>query len=118
MWVKKSGKDVILTKSWDVASKFGEKISSVFKAGLLPVKKDNYTSTLLFNEVSRSNLDLLRKTIEEVFLPLFSNRENLPSWSKKSREDMVDKLSGFSVETKAVEGQIKGKTELPLPSKS
>jgi len=30
----------------------------------------------------------------------------------------VDKLSGFSVETKAVEGQVKGKTELPLPTRS
>lgn len=109
---------MILTKNWDVASKFGDKITSIFKAGTLPIKKDNYNSTLLFNEVNKSNLDLLRKTIEEVFLPVFSKRENLPSWSKKSREDMVDKLSGFSVETKAVEGQIKGKTELPLPSKS
>jgi dynein heavy chain len=72
----------------------------------------------MFNEVSKTNLDLVRKTIEEVFLPIFSKERNLQSWSKKSREDMIDKLSGFSVETKAIEGQIKGKTELPLPTRS
>jgi len=95
-----------------------DKIMSVFKAGLVPIDNTNYEHTILFSEISKSNLDLLRKTVEDVFLPVFSKEENLKSWSKKSREDMIDKLSGFSVETKAIVGQINGKTELPLPTKS
>lgn len=75
-------------------------------------------TSLLFNEVSKSNLDLLRKTVEEVFLPIFSKKENLKTWSQKSREDIIDKLSAFSVEAKAIGGQIKGKTELPLPTQT
>lgn len=98
--------------------KGGDKIITVFKAGLVPIDETNYEHTILFNEVSKNNLDLLRKTVEDVFLPIFSKEDNLKTWSKKSREDMIDKLSGFSVETKAIVGQINGKTELPLPTKS
>lgn len=91
---------------------------SVFKAGLVRISPENMHETILFSEMHKNNFDLLRNTVELVFLPVFSKEANLKTWSKKSREDMVDKLSGFSVETKALEGQIKGKTELPLPSKT
>mmetsp|Transcript_71948 Transcript_71948/g.155391 ORF Transcript_71948/g.155391 Transcript_71948/m.155391 type:complete len:114 (-) Transcript_71948:1078-1419(-) len=112
------GKEFTLTKSFEQAQKSGDKIISVFKAGMVAVTRENCGKTLLFNEVSKSNLDLLRKTIEDVFLPVFSRQTNLPTWSMKSRLDMIDKLSGFSVESKAIEGQIKGQTELPLPPKT
>jgi dynein heavy chain len=80
------------------------------------VTKENGNDTILINEVSKSNLNLLRITVEDVFLPLFSKKENLKNWSKKSRYDVIDKLASFCVETKVIVGQIKGKTELPLPT--
>jgi len=120
LFVRRQGtsKDFQLFKTIENAMRGSDKIISVFKAGLVSIDQSNYEQTIIFNEVSKSNLDLLRKTVEEVFLPIFSKEENLKSWSKKSREDMIDKLSGFSVETKAIVGQINGRTELPLPTKS
>jgi len=63
---KLNPKEVQLTKSLEVAAKMGDHVVSIFKASSLPVRKDNMQQTLLFNEVSKSSLDLLRKTIEEV----------------------------------------------------
>jgi hypothetical protein len=59
-----------------------------------------------------------------VFIPAFSYKikdsddGNPTNWSQKSREDMIDKLSSMSVETVAIEGQVQGNTELPLPIQS
>jgi dynein heavy chain len=75
----------------------------------------------MFNEMRKTDLDQMRRTLEAVFIPAFSFKNgesdegNLRNWSQKSREDMIDKLSSMSVETKAIEGQVLGNTELPLP---
>jgi len=71
--------------------------------------------------MSKTNLEQMRRTLEAVFIPAFSfkaqpsDEGNLQNWSQKSREDMIDKLSSMSVETKAIEGQVEGNTDLPLP---
>lgn len=111
----------MLTKDVTKAHMAGEKVCAVFKAGTEPVTRDNMRTSIMFNEMSKTNLDQMRRTLEAVFIPAFSykikeaDEGNLRNWSKKSREDMIDKLSSMSVETKAIEGQVHGNTELPLP---
>lgn len=49
-----------------------DKVLCVFKAGSEPLTRDNMESTLLFNEMNKTNLDQMRRTLESVFIPAFS----------------------------------------------
>jgi len=122
LFIKKTGtKDFLLTRDTAKAAMAQDKVLTVFRAGIEPVTRDNKHETLMFNEMRKTDLDQMRRTLEEVFIPAFSfkagvsDEGNLRNWSQKSREDMIDKLSSMSVETKAIEGQVLGNTELPLP---
>jgi hypothetical protein len=122
---KTAGRDFVLTKEVSKAHMPQDKVMCVFKAGSEPLTRDNMDKTLMFNEMNRTNLDQMRRTLENVFIPAFTftkeksaDESNLTNWSQKSREDMIDKLSSMSVETVAIEGQVQGNTELPLPIQS
>lgn len=118
---KTAGRDFVLTKEVSKAHMMQDKVLCMFIAGSAPLTRDNMEKNLMFNEMNRTNLDQMRRTLESVFIPAFSYKikdsddGNLTNWSQKSREDMIDKLSSMSVETVAIEGQVQGNTELPLP---
>jgi len=125
LYIKKTGnRDFLLTRETAKAAMAQDKVLTVFRAGTEPVTFDNRHKTLMFNEMRKTDLDQMRRTLEAVFIPAFSFKNgesdegNLRNWSQKSREDMIDKLSSMCVETKAIEGQVLGNTELPLPTKS
>lgn len=125
LYIKKTaGRDFVLTREVAKAAMPQDKVLSVFRAGSVPVTRDNMDTTLMFNEMNRANLEQMRRTLENVFIPAFSykitesDEGNLVNWSQKAREDMIDKLSSMSVETVAIAGQVMGNTELPLPIES
>lgn len=60
----------------------------------------------------------MKRLLEEIFLPVFSNKSNMPNWSDKSKNDIIDKLQGFIARTSETVGYVNGKTELPMPTKN
>jgi hypothetical protein len=73
LYIKKTaGRDFILTREVNKAAMPADKVLTMFRAGSEPVTRDNMTKTLMFNEMTRNNLDQMRRTLESVFIPAFS----------------------------------------------
>jgi excinuclease UvrABC helicase subunit UvrB len=71
--VKKQGtKDFILTKDPAKASSGQDKVLTCFKAGTEAVTRENRRTSIMFNEMTRTNLDQMRRTLEAVFIPAFT----------------------------------------------
>jgi len=101
-------------------------LSAIKKKALLIVKaradpKEDFpgpagiAKEIVFMEVNRPILENLYNVCTEVFLPVLGNPVNMVDWSELVSKDLMDKFHNFLAHTFVTIGQVKGRTQLPLP---
>ncbi|OAF71285.1 Axonemal beta dynein heavy chain 17 [Intoshia linei] len=88
------------------------------------VKKNNealgkdavLTSKLLYGDMSHSPIDQLSTYIDEVVMPLLSNKKNNQFWPQVVTDDVLKHVHSLKSSVKVIAGQSKGITLLPLPA--
>ncbi|KER21146.1 hypothetical protein T265_15161, partial [Opisthorchis viverrini] len=79
------------------------------------IKKDSPVNKLLnYGDLSSNPLENFSAFVDEVLLPLVSNKENYMSWPDIIYDDIVKHARGLKRQTDIIVGQAKGKTFLPL----
>ncbi|KAM4600952.1 dynein axonemal heavy chain 11 [Polymixia lowei] len=88
----------------------------VLKKRAVPLSSDNCRELLLFGLLSPSPLPQLSNTIEQVCVPLLSNKKNHQMWPNLMSEDIIRHAENMRTKTSVVRGQILRKTILPIPA--
>ncbi|KAM3614782.1 uncharacterized protein V6R79_018954 [Siganus canaliculatus] len=88
----------------------------VRKKTAVSVHAENYREHLLFGLLSPSPLLQLSSTVEQVWVPLLSNNKNHHMWPNLMSEDIIRHVERMCSKTSVVQGQVLGKTVLPLPN--
>ncbi|VDP87363.1 unnamed protein product [Echinostoma caproni] len=79
------------------------------------IKKDSPVNKLLiYGDLPQNPLEHFSAFVDEVLLPLVSNKRNYVSWPDVVYEDVVKHAHGLKRQTDIIVGQAKGKTLLPL----
>nr|XP_019948992.1 PREDICTED: dynein heavy chain 11, axonemal [Paralichthys olivaceus] len=81
-----------------------------------PVSCENYRELLLFGLLSPSPLLQLSTIVEQVCVPLLSNKNNHQKWPKVMSEDIIRHVESMCSTISVVRGQVLGKTVLPVPT--
>ncbi|XP_023280705.1 dynein heavy chain 11, axonemal-like [Seriola lalandi dorsalis] len=81
-----------------------------------PINSENYRELLLYGLLSPSPLLQLSSTIEQVCVPLLSNNKNHQMWPNLMSEDIIRHVENICSITSVVQGQVLGKTVLPVPT--
>ncbi|CAH8610928.1 unnamed protein product [Heterobilharzia americana] len=80
------------------------------------IPKDGLLSKYMFyGDLSYSPLEHFSAFVDEVLIPVLSNKKNYSSWPTVVYEDVIKYAHGLKKQTDIVVGQVKGKTLLPLP---
>jgi dynein heavy chain len=66
-------------------------------------------------ELNKQILENLYWICQEVYMPVMSNPLNMMGWSDLVSKDLMDKFHVFLAHTYVTIGQVKGRTQLPLP---
>ncbi|XP_053322781.1 dynein axonemal heavy chain 11 [Spea bombifrons] len=77
---------------------------------------DNYKNVLQFGELSCSSLKQTSVLMEEVVVPVLSNKKNHRSWPCFISEDMDHHVEDMKNKIHIVKGLLAGKTILPIPT--
>lgn len=80
-----------------------------------PITKNNYRGSLLFGDLSYSPLDQLSAIIDELLVPLLSNKNNHQNWPVVVSQDVLRHVHQLKNNVFVISGQVKGRTLLPLP---
>ncbi|XP_071372237.1 dynein axonemal heavy chain 11 isoform X2 [Centroberyx affinis] len=88
----------------------------VLKKRVVPLNSENCRELLLFGLLSPSPLPQLSNTVEQVCIPLLSNKKNHHMWPNLMSEDIIRHVENMRSKTSVVRGQILGKTVLPIPT--
>jgi dynein heavy chain len=77
-------------------------------------KEANFNQILIYGDLSYNSMQQLTTILDDILLPLFSNNLNLGL--KSVGDDLLKNLSSLRNKTFVISGQIKGKTQLPIPA--
>jgi dynein heavy chain len=66
-------------------------------------------------ELNKQILENLYWICQEVYMPVMSNPLNMMGWSDLVSKDLMDKFHVFLAHTYVTIGQVRGRTQLPLP---
>ncbi|KAM9352911.1 dynein axonemal heavy chain 11 [Symphorus nematophorus] len=88
----------------------------ILKKTLVPINAENYRELLLFGLLSPSTLLQLSSTVEQVCVPVLSNNKNHQMWPNLMSEDIMRHVESMCSKTSIVQGQVLGKTVLPVPT--
>ncbi|KAI9142914.1 dynein heavy chain and region D6 of dynein motor-domain-containing protein [Paraphysoderma sedebokerense] len=83
------------------------------KAG--PIAKDRMDKEFICGDLAPNPLDFLNVLLEDVYLPLVSNKTNLDGWPEVVANDVLRLLRRCQGNVYVTNGLVKGKTLLPLP---
>lgn len=97
--------------------------SSIRRKGILVYKtvrgvpiEDRLSENLAFMEISKSALEIMSLTCQEVFLPVLANPLNQQGWSDLVSKDLIEnKFHSFLSNIYVTIGEVKGRTMLPIP---
>ncbi|KAJ8413756.1 hypothetical protein AAFF_G00082630 [Aldrovandia affinis] len=90
-------------------------LSSGSKDVLTP---DSIQSNLCYGDLSYSPLDQFSALVEEVVVPILSNKRNHCEWPHVVSQDIKQHVHSLKTNVFVVAGQVRGKTLLPLPAGS
>ena len=77
---------------------------------------DKFSENLAFMEISKSALETMSLTCQEVFLPVLANPINQQGWSDLVSKDLIEnKFHNFLSNIYVTIGEVKGRTMLPIP---
>ncbi|KAM8734967.1 dynein axonemal heavy chain 11 [Acanthopagrus schlegelii] len=88
----------------------------ILKKAVVSINAENYRELLLFGLLSPSPLQQLSNTVEQVCAPLLSNSKNHLMWPNLMSEDIIRHVESICCKTSVVQGQVLGKTVLPIPA--
>ncbi|XP_056236518.1 dynein axonemal heavy chain 11 isoform X2 [Seriola aureovittata] len=111
-----SSKKGCLVASKEVPSVAQNKKIYFLKKRVDPINSENYRELLLYGLLSPSPLLQLSSTIEQVCVPLLSNNKNHQMWPNLMSEDIIRHVENICSITSVVQGQVLGKTVLPVPT--
>ncbi|XP_075778341.1 dynein axonemal heavy chain 11 isoform X3 [Pelodiscus sinensis] len=80
------------------------------------IGKDNYKKDLVFEELSATPLEHTVDFIEEVVVPILSNKKNHGSWPHFISQDMERHVEIMKNKVHVMKGMISGRTLLPIPT--
>ena len=69
-----------------------------------------------YGDISYSPMGQLTAFIDELIVPVLSNQKNQSEWPKVITSDITRHVNNLKNKTYVLTGQIKGKTQLPIPS--
>uniref|UniRef100_UPI0037E727D7 dynein axonemal heavy chain 11 n=1 Tax=Semicossyphus pulcher TaxID=241346 RepID=UPI0037E727D7 len=113
-----SSKKGCLVASNEVPTVAQNKQIYILKKTNVAVTAENYKEHLLFGLLSPSLLRQLSSTVEQVCVPLLSNNKNHHMWPNLMSEDIIRHAESMCNKTSVVQGQILGKTILPIPTET
>ena len=79
------------------------------------IDESNAQQEIMFMEVNKQILENLYTLCNEVYLPVLGNPQNVMDMSELVSKDLMDKFHVFLAHTYVTIGQVKGRTQLPLP---
>ncbi|XP_060906749.1 dynein axonemal heavy chain 11 [Labrus mixtus] len=88
----------------------------ILKKTVATVTPENFRQLLVFGLLSPSLLLQLTCTVEQVCFPLLSNNKNHQMWPNFMSEDIIRHIERMCCKTSVIQGQVLGKTILPVPS--
>ncbi|XP_074539499.1 dynein axonemal heavy chain 11 isoform X2 [Halichoeres trimaculatus] len=88
----------------------------ILKKTVVSVTAENCRELLLFGLLSSSVLLQLLGTVEQICFPLLSNNKNHQMWPNLLSEDIIRHVEKMCSKTSVVQGQVIGKTVLPVPT--
>ncbi|XP_039379207.1 dynein heavy chain 11, axonemal isoform X1 [Mauremys reevesii] len=77
---------------------------------------DNYKKELVFEELSATPLEHTVDLIEEVLVPVLSNKKNHGSWPHFISQDMERHVEILKNKVHVMKGMMSGRTLLPIPT--
>ncbi|XP_037532275.1 dynein heavy chain 11, axonemal [Nematolebias whitei] len=88
----------------------------VFKKRKVHIHSENYKNILLFGLLSSPPQLQLSHITEQVCVPLLTNDKNHHMWTKLMSEEVAHHAESICSKTLVVQGQILGRTILPIPT--
>ncbi|KAJ3364693.1 hypothetical protein GGF32_001332 [Allomyces javanicus] len=80
-----------------------------------PIAKDRLDKEFIIGDLAPNPLDFLSTILEDVYLPILSNKHNVDGWPEVVANDVLRLLRKCQGNVFVTNGLIKGKTMLPLP---
>jgi dynein heavy chain len=81
------------------------------------VSKDmNIKDALLYGDLSYSPIEQLSAILDELLVPVIGNSQNQGDWPKVISSDLIRHVNNLKNKTHVLSGQMKGKTQLPIPA--
>ncbi|KAI9189963.1 hypothetical protein H9P43_001396 [Blastocladiella emersonii ATCC 22665] len=79
------------------------------------ISKDRLDKEFVIGDLASNPLEFLSTILEDVYLPILSNKSNLEGWPEVVANDVLRLLRSCQGNVFVTNGLIKGKTMLPLP---
>ncbi|KAM4689042.1 dynein axonemal heavy chain 11 [Discoglossus pictus] len=80
------------------------------------IVKEDYKKQLFFGELSSTSVTQTSALVEEVLVPVLSNKRNHKSWPYFISQDMEHHMESMKNKMTVVKGLLSGKTLLPIPT--
>ncbi|XP_072155544.1 dynein beta chain, ciliary isoform X1 [Bemisia tabaci] len=79
------------------------------------VPKEDIQQYLIFGDMASKPIEQLASLVDEVFVPLLSNKGNHRNWPAVVAQDVSQHVHSLKSTVYQVKGQVNGQTVLPLP---
>jgi dynein heavy chain len=76
----------------------------------------NTKEALYYGDICYSAMGQLSAAIDELIIPVFSNKMNQMDWPKVISSDLMKHVNNLKNRTYVLQGLLKGKTQLPIPA--
>ncbi|XP_078394996.1 dynein axonemal heavy chain 11-like [Cetorhinus maximus] len=106
----------LLAASWELPSNLKSKVVYIIKKIRGPILKENYRRALLFGHLSTTPLNQITTLVEEVLVPVLSNKRSHRTWPQFISQDVDLHVENIRNKVYVVKGQAMGRTLLPIPS--
>jgi len=106
-----------LVISYDYPSQIKSKACYFVKKNKEALSKDlNLREVLIYGDLSYAPVDQLSTILDELLIPIFGNSQNQIQWPKVVSHDINKHIKSLKNKTHVISGQMKGKTQLPIPA--
>ncbi|XP_063306953.1 dynein axonemal heavy chain 11 [Pelobates fuscus] len=105
-----------ITATKEIVKNSKNKAFYVMKKVSKSIGLENYKKELLFGELSNTSLNQASALMEEVVVPVLSNKKNHRSWPCFIAQDLDHHVEYMKNKIHIVKGLLEGKTILPIPT--
>ena len=105
-----------LTVSYEYPTQFKTKACYFAKKNKENITKDAMKDATIYGDISVAPVDQLSAILDELLIPVFGNTLNQNEWPKVVASDLNKHINKLKNKTHVISGQIKGKTQLPIPA--